>query len=274
MLIPDNFCYSQNNLQDFIDCPRRFELRHLLKFDWPAEETRSLQEFEEWMVRGNAFHRYVQGYLNGIPDAIILRSISDPILSKWMNSFFALSSKFGNSVNWLPEQSFNTKLNSASFTAILDAVMVENGQTLHIFDWKTSTKLPRIKTLTERVQTLLYPVILDQNRKRFPQISNAKYIIKMTYWFILFPDRPISFEFDANQIKQNAEKVNNIVASINTCKQDRFPLTQDNVKCKFCNYRSFCGRGTVAGNQTDWDALEINPSLQTLSLDNIEEVEF
>ena len=34
---PENdFIFSAHNLQDYLDCPRRFELKYILKQPWPA----------------------------------------------------------------------------------------------------------------------------------------------------------------------------------------------------------------------------------------------
>jgi len=34
--LPAPFTFSQSSLQDYYDCPRRFELRYLSRLIWPA----------------------------------------------------------------------------------------------------------------------------------------------------------------------------------------------------------------------------------------------
>ena len=46
MTLPPTFQFSQNSLQDYVDCPRRFQLRYLLRQPWPAVESEPLSEYE------------------------------------------------------------------------------------------------------------------------------------------------------------------------------------------------------------------------------------
>jgi hypothetical protein len=66
--MPDNaaFVFSANSLQDYQDCPRRFELKYLLKQSWPAVESEPVLEFEHKVQLGSQFHQLVYQYLNGI----------------------------------------------------------------------------------------------------------------------------------------------------------------------------------------------------------------
>ena len=58
---------SQSSLQDYNDCPRRFELRYLQRLAYPAIETEPALENEKHQREGEYFHRLVQQYFIGIP---------------------------------------------------------------------------------------------------------------------------------------------------------------------------------------------------------------
>ena len=58
---------SQSSLQDYNDCPRRFELRYLQRLAYPAIETEPALENEKHQREGEQFHRLVQQYFIGIP---------------------------------------------------------------------------------------------------------------------------------------------------------------------------------------------------------------
>ena len=60
MALPSDFQFSQNNLQDYIDCPRRFELRHLQRLQWPAPQTEPIIEQERHIQQQEELRRWRQ----------------------------------------------------------------------------------------------------------------------------------------------------------------------------------------------------------------------
>ena len=58
--LPPTFTFSQSSLQDYFDCPRRFQLRYIEQVAWPAVETEPMLENERRQQAGLHFHRLVQ----------------------------------------------------------------------------------------------------------------------------------------------------------------------------------------------------------------------
>jgi hypothetical protein len=88
MTLPRDFHFSQHNLQDYVDCARRFELRHLLRLEWPAVQSAPVIEQELRMERGTQFHRMVQQWLHGIPADLIEQRASDPNCASGGSPFY------------------------------------------------------------------------------------------------------------------------------------------------------------------------------------------
>ncbi|MBA4379648.1 MAG: hypothetical protein C0393_03000 [Anaerolinea sp.] len=65
--IPTPFTFSQSSLQDYADCPRRFQLRYIEELAWPAVESEPALENERHQQEGLFFHRLVQQRLVGLP---------------------------------------------------------------------------------------------------------------------------------------------------------------------------------------------------------------
>ena len=65
--LPASFNFSQSSLQDYFDCPRRFQLRYIEHLIWPAVETEPVLENERRQQEGQLFHRMVQQHLVGLP---------------------------------------------------------------------------------------------------------------------------------------------------------------------------------------------------------------
>ncbi len=78
-ILPNDFVFSQSNLQAYADCPRRFWLSHVQRLPWPAVEASPVQEYEYVMRLGEAFHRAVQRAEVGIPAELIAAQLEDPL---------------------------------------------------------------------------------------------------------------------------------------------------------------------------------------------------
>jgi hypothetical protein len=70
MRLPADFRFSPSSLQDYVDCPRRFLLRHVQQVAWPALVAEPALENERRMRLGAAFHRLVRQHFLGIPPAL------------------------------------------------------------------------------------------------------------------------------------------------------------------------------------------------------------
>jgi hypothetical protein len=78
---------SQSSLQDYVDCPRRFQLRYLERLSYPAVESEPALENEKHIQEGEYFHRLAQQYFIGIPNEQIGRLANTPNLQRWWDNF-------------------------------------------------------------------------------------------------------------------------------------------------------------------------------------------
>lgn len=81
-MLPLPFPFSQSSLQDYLDCPRRFELRYLRQLQWPAVESEPVLENECRQPEGQLFHRLGQQHLPGIPLEKLTSLASSPNLRR------------------------------------------------------------------------------------------------------------------------------------------------------------------------------------------------
>ena len=78
---------SQSSLQDYNDCPRRFELRYLKQLSYPAEEAEPALENEKHQQEGEYFHRLVQQHLIGIPAEQVSKLANTDNLQRWWENY-------------------------------------------------------------------------------------------------------------------------------------------------------------------------------------------
>jgi hypothetical protein len=237
--------FSQSSLQDFADCPRRFELRYLRQLEWPAIEAEPSREVETRQEEGLEFHRLVHQYFVGIPPAELEKTARSSHVQGWWANFRAANLDLEGS-QLRSELMLAAVIGAGRLVAKYDLVARQDGRAV-IYDWKTWTRRPSDEWLASRWQTRVYRALLVKagavlNAGR-PFPADA---VSMIYWFAEFPDEPAILRYDAAQLKNDWVAVQRLTAEI--AAQRSFPLTEDIRTCRFCVYRSYCGRGERAGN--------------------------
>lgn len=250
--LPTPFTFSQSSLQDYVDCPRRFELRYIEKLDWPAVEAEPVAENERRMADGNFFHRLAQQFLLGLPAEKLARLAASPDLARWWDNFHQSFSSPTDLGSLHPEVALSAPIGNHRLLAKFDLIALRDGQAI-IYDWKTYHKRPNNEWMAVRMQTKVYRYLLA---KAGTQLNGGQPIppanITMTYWYTDFPSDPATFAYDASQFKRDESALEKLIADIESTQS--FPLTDDQGKCRFCPYRSYCNRGTSAG---DWRDAEL-----------------
>jgi predicted RecB family nuclease len=258
--VPAGFQFSQSNLQDFSDCRRRFQLRYLQRFTWPAIQSEPALENEMLIERGNSFHRLAHQTLIGLPVERLEESIQDDILQAWWKNFreFANQAGLKEAVGIYPEMSLSTPFDMYRLTAKYDLIISNDEGQFKIYDWKTSLRQPGRKWLSDRLQTRVYPYLLvkaGEVLNEGKQIEPGK--IEMTYWYPTFPDQPIQFPYSAAQFDRDHKSIADMIEEIARLTPNQFQLTSQTQRCAYCVYRSLCERGEQAGR--------LGESLESLS---------
>ncbi len=95
MLLPEHFTFTQQNLQDYLDCPYRFYLKEIRKLEWPAIESEPVREQEALMQLGTRFHLMCQQYFSGVPLSVLEKHTNEPLLAEWWQNFLSLNLNAG-----------------------------------------------------------------------------------------------------------------------------------------------------------------------------------
>jgi CRISPR/Cas system-associated exonuclease Cas4 (RecB family) len=284
MTLPADFQFSQGSLQDYVDCPRRFQLRYIQRLAWPAVEAEPPLENERHLQQGAAFHLLVHQHVLGLSPERLSSTITNEDLSRWwhnyLNSELLGSGTAGLPASRYPEVILSAPLSGHRLVAKYDLIAVDTGRRVFIVDWKTSHKRPRRKWLAERLQTRVYPYLLIRAGSHFNEGQAFQpEQVGMVYWFANFPKDPERFPYDVARYDKDGAYLASLVEEIKSHSQltDRsFPLTTQEQRCRYCPYRSLCQRGTRAGaldeaeDEPEWgDDLEI-----ALDFEQIAEIEY
>jgi len=264
MNLPTDFQFSQASLQDYVDCPRRFQLRYIRRVAWPALRAEPALESERFVQQGTAFHRLVHQHIVGLPVERLSSAVNDENLRRWWSNYLE-SPPLNLPPRHYPEVVLSAPVGGHRLVAkydlvALDAVRrasaeVDASSRAIIVDWKTSRKRPQRRWLAGRLQTRVYPYLLVQAGA---QLSAGQPLapeqVEMIYWFAGFPAEPERFSYDAAQCEADGVYLTSLVEEIVGLGDGGFPLTDQERRCRYCLYRSLCRRGVEAGPFDDAEA--------------------
>jgi CRISPR/Cas system-associated exonuclease Cas4 (RecB family) len=272
-------------LQDYANCPRRFQLRYLLRQPWPAAPSEPLDEYERLIERGQRFHQLVQRHSLGLSQAELGKTIDDPDLLQWWNNYLATPPPNLPSAVRRAEVTLSTPLpgSQARLMARYDLLALEPGQSTVspverravIVDWKTNQKRPSSDALAARLQTRVYRYVLV---KAGAQLNGGQPLlpeqVSMIYWFAQHPTQPAVLPYSAAQHTDDAAHLADLVARITAHTEREWPLTPDERHCRFCTYRSLCERGVLPGPLAEFDADEALDLGAEFEFEEVEEIEY
>jgi CRISPR/Cas system-associated exonuclease Cas4 (RecB family) len=275
MPLVKDFIFSAKNLQDYMDCPRRFELKYILKQSWPAITSQPVQAIEYKIQMGSRFHQLAHQYLSGIPGNLLKTFIGDPDLIFWFGKFqehiqpnliFPYFSEFTIT---MPFEGFR-------LIAIFDFITLVGDKKIVIKDWKTTTRIPKRELYLQSIQTFLYPLMVFETRSHiFPSVDFLQQEdISMEYWFPAFPEKTITLEYSRINYDTSHEILSSLINEIAIKAPGTFTKTTNDKRCAFCQYRSLCERGIQAGKFEEDDEPADEAVKDYLDFDQIDEIAF
>jgi hypothetical protein len=269
--------FSQASLQDYLDCPRRFELSSLLDAPWPAANSTSLTSFESLTELGIRFHQLCQQFFLGLEPEVITSSIQDQELLGLWNSFLQHATDL-KALPYFSEQTLRVPFNNHTLVAKFDLILKLSNNEFLIIDWKTTRKKPSRSVLANRVQTYLYPFIFSQaGSDLFLDTPLLPESIKLQYWFPYASSPEEVFPYSQDRHDEVTQTLSDLIDDIDNKIQSssQFELTDDKENCSYCSFRSYCDRDL--GPKPLPDILDIeNKDLSNthFDLNLISEVEF
>ncbi len=278
MPFPPDFSFNQHNLQDYLDCPRRFQLRYLDRMAWPAVQSEPILEQERRMQLGERFHQLVQQHQLGLPVEVLeAAASSDPDLLGWWQAYLH------NLPADLPqlrkvEYTLSAPFDGLRLLAKYDLLAIQPGERVQILDWKTGRRRPSVARLRERVQTRLYTFLLVLAGAHLNGGTAWRpEQVELTYWFTAEPENPMRFPYSAASYEEDSKLLHGWIDAILRSADHPMLMTSDEHQCLLCNYRSFCERGQRAGawDEDTGDAEPASSSIESnFDFGQVGEIEF
>lgn len=278
MALPDRFQFSQNSLQDYVECERRFQLRYILRQPWPAVASEPLDELEHLMDLGQRFHRLAEQHNLGVPDSDLSRSIDSDTLRRWWRNYLEVPPPGLPSGRRYPEVTLSTPIQSYRLVAKYDLLALDSSGTALVVDWKTNRKRPDSAVLAQRLQTRIYCYVVVEAAHSLNQgVRTPPGSLTMVYWFSEFPQQTEVLHYSDAQHLRNDGELNSLVSKIAAQAEKScgvWPLTNELGRCRYCTYRSLCNRGVMPGPVAGYDTdagLDLDLEFE---FDDIEEIAY
>jgi len=247
---PPEFHFNQANLNDFEDCARRFQLRHIERQPWPAPRLEPLDEVDAAARRGEMFHRLVQRHILDIPAP----APADPKVAAWFAAFqSALPALHLPTAIRRPEATYSIALAGKRLMARFDLVTVDPGREIVICDWKTGYPV-EAAVLQARLQTAVYLTVARDALRRLYGGPIPAAALTLLYWFAEAPDQPVRIRLtDDDAYDRLHLQLARLIDRVDLFHRDAriWPLTDDLRQCTRCNYRTLCKRSVATASVSE-----------------------
>ncbi len=257
------FVFSQQSLNDFQECPRRFYLRYVVRLAWPAAPLpgSDAARHEAHVQRGAVLHRWIERFWLGIPPQAPASTApyeADQDLQTWWRRF--ADTDFSDlPAQHLPELSLVAALGAYRLLARFDLLAIEPSGRVVIVDWKTgrSPTLLDAQAMRRRLQTRVYLYTLVTAGAAYNAglpIEPAR--CELWYWLANFPEQPwVRIGYSAAEYQTDHDLLLALAADAGRRTDARaFPLTDDERRCTYCAYRALCRRTGVPGSPPEDEA--------------------
>jgi hypothetical protein len=268
--LSSGFTFSQSSLQDYNDCPRRFQLRYIEHLQWPAVETEPTLENERRQQEGQVFHRLVQQHIIGIPVEKLASQASTPNLARWWENYCKHPPDLTGYAQYT-ELTLSAPLGlNFRLLAKYDLIAIRPGSGIIIYDWKTYLRRPPDERMAARWQTRVYRALLVEAGAHLnANASIQSEQVTMLYWYAEYPAEPACFPYSTPQYNRDRGALLALVEEISSASD--FPKTDDEQICSYCVYRSYCERKITAAVD---DFLEAELAEPVINLEQIQEIDF
>jgi hypothetical protein len=230
---------------------------------WPGILAEPVREYEKHIDRGVRFHQLVERHQLGMETSRLAASVvDDSMLAAWWQAYLGFDMLHQLVGHRYPEFTLSVDVAGVRLSAVYDLLVVVPGERIVIFDWKTSLKKPPRQWFEARMQTKVYQYVLVTGGEKLFGGSLRPEQVMMVYWVVGAAAEPVIFTYDRRQYVLDGAYLEGIVREIGQLLVGvEWALTADEGCCRFCEYRSLCGRKVSVGSMEDFGNLADNTAL-------------
>ena len=252
------FIYSQNSINTYKSCPKKFKYKYIDKINWKYDDIESREYYDSLKV-GSEFHLLCERYFSNIP--LGLNEYTNPKFKVWIDkikNMFPMNKK--NNKIYLPEYEVRFNLDGNIITAKYDLIIIDENS-IEVWDWKTeNVKLEYIK-VKDRIQTVVYMFLAKEAVCKIFNLNIDYNNIKMKYYQPQYDDIPIEIIYNERQHELNKSNIIRYIDMINNTNYEKndnykYELIKNDKYCSFCEFNKLCNRQDVVYSMLEEDIYE------------------
>lgn len=241
------FIYSQNSINTYKSCPRKFKYKYIDKINWKYDDIESREYYDSLKI-GSEFHLLCERYFSNIPLGINENTNSK--FKAWIEKIkklFPMNDE--DSKIYLPEYEVRLNLDGDIITAKYDLIIIDKDN-IEIWDWKTENVKLEYKNVNNRIQTIIYMLLAKEVVCKIFNLNIKHEDIKMKYYQPQFDDKPIEILYSEEKHKSNKVNISRYIDMIKNTnyKEDdnyKYQLIKNDKHCKYCEFNKLCNKQDV-----------------------------
>ena len=239
------FVYSQNSINTYKSCAKKFKYKYIDKINWKYDDIDSREYYDSLKV-GSEFHLLCERYFSNI--SIGIDENTNPKFKLWIDKIKKLFPMNDDKI-YLPEYEVRLNLDDSIITAKYDLLIIDKDN-IEIRDWKTENVKLEYKNASNRIQTIIYMLLVKDVVCKIFNLDIKYENIKMKYYQPQYNDNPIEILYSEDKYKldkANISKYIDMIKNTNYEKEDDYiyQLTKNDKHCKYCEFNKLCNRQDV-----------------------------
>lgn len=231
------FVYSQNSLNTFKSCPKKFKYKYIDKINWKFDDVYS-RDYYEGLKKGRDFHLLCERYFNKIPVGYNI----DKKFEFWLNKVKKIIPIEEDKI-YLPEYEVRSRILESNLLAKYDLIVIGK-DSIEIWDWKTESNNSNYKNIENRMQTIVYMFLAREVIQKIYNMDIDIENISMNYFRIKLDEKPIKVKYSEAKHLKNKETIENYIKTIEKIDFDK-DVRKNEFHCKYCEFNKLCNNQAI-----------------------------
>ncbi|MTI54509.1 PD-(D/E)XK nuclease family protein [Geosporobacter ferrireducens] len=237
----ETFYYSQNSLNTFLQCPKKFRFKYVERLHWKKALPGADLYYENMKV-GLDFHLLCERYFSGIACDVPAAVENREQLQTWLKQLKEMI-PLKEEHRYLPEYEMRMIKGDVRLQAKYDLIVLKGDGDVEIWDWKTEERQMSMAEVAKKIQTMVYMYLFMENAQGLLRCPIDYEKIKMIYWQPQYGTKRLEVPYSREKHLQYEAEIKNIIQELQVYDFD-CPMNRERFEksCRYCEFQSLCNQ--------------------------------